>query len=232
MVALGRELLRASHDGEHVAFSMASTFAALGDSPSALAALQPNEVLFRAIVAHDVERIERVARESPGVFWHSELDDARAGELLVASGRSKLLLELFDARYGDFAQVDAVPYEIMYSAPAIIVALRGAGRSEEAAKLNHLVLARIRSDEASGYSPRAWAFERAQQLALAGDASGALAELEQMLQNRWTDLLITPFIPLTERVAFRDLQADPRLIALQRRLDEHIRAAREQIGAI
>jgi hypothetical protein len=52
------------------------------------------------------------------------------------------------------------------------------------------------------------------------------------MQNRWTDLLITPFVALTDRVAFRDLHTDPRLIALQRRLDEHIRAAREQIGAI
>jgi DNA-binding SARP family transcriptional activator len=232
MVALGRELLRARPNDDKIAPSMAWTFAALGDRASALAVLQPNEVLFRAIVSHDVDRIERVARESPGVFWHSELDDARAGELLVASGRGKLLLELFDTRYGDLARVEALPYELMFSAPAVIVALREAGRSEEAAKLNRLVLERIRADVRNGLTPQAWAFEQAQQLALAGDSAGALAQLDQIMQNRWTELLITPFVSLTDRVAFRDLHTDPRLIALQRRLDEHIRAAREQIGAI
>jgi DNA-binding SARP family transcriptional activator len=232
MVALGRELVRARPDDEQITFAMASAFAALGDRASALAVLQPNEVLFRAIVSHDAQRIERVARESPGVFWHSELDDARPGELLVASGRSKLLLELFDARYGDLSHVETLPYELMFSAPAVIVALREAGRSEEAAKLNRLALERIRVDWAGGLSTRTWSFEQAQQLALSGDSAGALAELEQMMQNRWTDLLATPFVPLSERIAFRDLRMDPRLGALQRQLDEHIRATREQIGAL
>src|SRR5262249_36766237 len=103
MITLGRELLRAQPDDDKITSSMAWAFAGLGDRTSALAVLQPNEVLLRAIIGHDVQRIERVARESPGVFWHSELDDARAGELLVASGRGKLLLELFDTRYGDLA---------------------------------------------------------------------------------------------------------------------------------
>jgi DNA-binding SARP family transcriptional activator len=232
MVALGRELLRARPGDDQITVELASVFAGLGDRASALAILQPKEVLLRAIVGHDVQRVERVARESPGVFWHTELDDARAGELLVASGRGKLLLELFDTRYGDLARVDTLPYELMFSAPAVIVALRDAGRSDEAAKLNRLVLERIHTDRVAGLSPQTWAFEQAQQLALAGDSAGAIAQLEQMMQYRWTRLLAPPFIPLTERVAFRALRTDPRLIALQRELDERIRSAREQIGAI
>jgi hypothetical protein len=95
MVALGRELLRERPDHPRIAPPMAWTFAALGDRASALAVLPPNDLLFRSILDHDALRIERVARESPGIFWHSELDSVGAGELLVASGRGKLLLELF-----------------------------------------------------------------------------------------------------------------------------------------
>jgi len=231
-IALGRELLRQRPGDKRSAFDLARIFAALGDRQSALAIVQPDDVLTRAIISHDVPQIERIARESPGVFWHEELAAARAGELLVASGRGKLLLQLFDARYGELARFNDMAYASIAPAPALIVALREAGRVQEAADLNRLVLHRIRVDLAAGVIPRAWAFEHAQQLALAGDNAGALDELERLMQSRWANLLVEPFVPITDLVAFRRLRSDARMIALQRQLNARVQAARTDLDPI
>jgi DNA-binding SARP family transcriptional activator len=232
MLAIGRELLREQPNEHKITVGMASIFAGLGDRQSALALLQPNDVLIRAIVSHDLQEIERVARESPSMFWHDELDDVRAGEMLVANGQGRLLLQLFDTRYGDMARIKTAVPELIASAPALIVALREAGRQPEAAELNRLVLDRIRADLANGISPVFWSFEHAQQLALAGDRDGALAELQQLMQQRWCEFLVPPFVPFTDLVAFRDFRTDPRLMALQQQFAERVRATREQIGPL
>jgi hypothetical protein len=211
---------------------VAIALASLGDRQSALAIVQPEDVLLRAIIGHDVQQIERVARESPSIFWHEELDGFRAGELLVANGQGRLLLQLFDTRYGSLDRVKAEPDVFIKPAPALIVALREAGRAREAAELNRLMLDQLNADRARNLSPRAWAFDRAQHLALAGDSAAALADLESLERIRWTDFLVAPFTPLTDLVAFRELRSDPRMAALQQQLSEHIRLAREQLGPI
>jgi hypothetical protein len=103
---------------------------------------------------------------------------------------------------------------------------------QEADELNRMALKRIRGDLAAGVIPRAWAFEYAQQLALAGDHAAALTELERVLQARWTGLLKAPFVPVADLVAFRNLRSDPRMTALQQQLDARIQTAREQLGPI
>jgi DNA-binding SARP family transcriptional activator len=231
-VALGREMLRQRPANKKAVFMMANLFAALGDRESALAATPTDHVLYRAIINHDVSQVERIARESPSIFWHEELADTRAGELLVASGRGKLLLQLFDTRYGAIGHFMEEASATIAPAPALIVALRDAGRMQEAEELNRAMLERMRSDRAQGAAPHAWAFEYAQQLALAGDSDGALAELERLMQFRWQVLLMPPFVRLPDYVAFRELRFDPRLVALQQRLDGHLQTTRSQIGPL
>jgi DNA-binding SARP family transcriptional activator len=232
MVALGREMLRETSDDQSIVTLIASTFAALGDRQSALAVLQPEDVLLRAIINRDLQQVERVARDSPSLFWHQELAMTRAGELLVANGQDKLLLQLLDARYTDLARIREDLYDFIPPAPALIVALREAGRTTEADELIRIALERIEADIADGVSSITWAFEHAQLLALAGDNAAALTQLEQLLQKRWPDLLVSPFVPVTDFVAFRALKSDPRMIALQQQLNARIQAAREQIGPI
>jgi tetratricopeptide (TPR) repeat protein len=232
MVALGREMLRETSDDQSIVTLIASTFAALGDRQSALAVLQPEDVLLRAIINRDLQQVERVARDSPSLFWHQELAMTRAGELLVANGQGKLLLQLLDARYTDLARIREDLYDFIPPAPALIVALREAGRTTEADELIRIALERIEADIADGVSSITWAFEHAQLLALAGDNAAALTQLEQLLQKRWPDLLVSPFVPVTDFVAFRALKSDPRMIALQQQLNARIQAAREQIGPI
>jgi tetratricopeptide (TPR) repeat protein len=231
-VALGREMLRQRPADKKTVYMLASLFAALGDRESALAVTPTDSVLNRAIINHDVGQIERIARESPSLFWHEELADTRAGELLVASGRGKLLLQLFDTRYGTIAHFKEEAAAAIAPAPALIVALRDEGRTQEAEELNRSVLERIRSDRAHGAASHAWAFEYAQQLALAGDEEGALTELERLMQFRWPDLLMPPFVKLPDYVAFRDLRSHPRLVALQQQLDAHLQMTRSQIGPL
>jgi hypothetical protein len=90
-------------------------------------------------------------------------------------------------------------------------------------------LRHIEADIQTGAVPSAWSFERAQQLALFGNAVGALNELDRLMRANWAGVLQPPFVPLSERLAFRSLKGEARLRAIQRQLNTQVTNTRARL---
>jgi tetratricopeptide (TPR) repeat protein len=227
---VGSRILQETPDDVETASRMANIYAAIGDRRTALATLPAEATFKRAILTRNAEEIETLAREQPDEFWHEELTGSRVGEVLAANGRSAFLLEMFNTRYGAIdrfwgeERAAAIP-----CAPALIAAFREAGRTDDATELNKRVLRHIDSDIQYGAAPTSWSFERAQQYALFGNSAGALNELERLMRANWAGLLQLPYLPMSERLAFRGLKGESRLRTLQRQLNTQVSNTRARL---
>ena len=227
---VGSRILQEAPDDTETASRMASLYAAIGDRNTALATLPVEAALKRAIIGRNAGEIERIAREQPIEFWREELSGSRGGEVLTAEGRGAFLLEMFASRYGTvdrfWTQERAATIQC---APALIVAFREAGRTQDATELNKRVLRHIDADIQTGAVSTAWSFERAQQYALFGNTSGALSEIDRLMRANWAGMLQPPFVPLAERIAFRSLRSESRLRSVQRQLNAQISNTRARL---
>ena len=92
----------------------------------------------------------RLARANPDQWWQETFPGPRARHLLAA-GEGRLLVVLYDRRYGDPARLwEACLCPNHAVAPPLILALRDAGRAGEAQRLRGLLAAAVRKLEAEG----------------------------------------------------------------------------------
>jgi hypothetical protein len=108
------------------------------------------------------------------------------------------------------------------AAPAVMAAMLEAGRDREAQALAARMLQRLDADVGQGVPAANVAYSRAMLLAMVRRKSEALDQLELAAAKSWTLLSAIPYQPLGQHLAFRSLAAEPRLQALQRRLDQAV----------
>jgi hypothetical protein len=206
---------------------LAKGLAVIGENARAAAVLPPVERMGRLALSGDGPGLAAEAKRLGTTLWDREPSYWDFAGSLVEHGHGRLLLQLYDARFHgpeEFARVEGVTASDV--APAVMAAMLQAGRDKEAQALAAQMLQRLDSDVRQGVPAANLAFGRAMLLAQVGRKSEALDQLEIAAAKGWTSLGAIPYQPLAKHLAFRSLAGEPRLAALQARLDRGINAQR------
>jgi tetratricopeptide (TPR) repeat protein len=160
--------------------------AALDDRPL-LARTLAREPLLRPVYDSFARNGEAYARaqSSPNTWWERNLVGAEASAL-VAEGRSPVLVGLYDQRFGRPVKFMAqCPCDPLAVGPALVLALRQAGRRAEADQLYGALSESNRRLEDGHDHKLETAVTRARLLALAGDGEAATARLREAVSRGW-----------------------------------------------
>lgn len=209
---------------------VAKAWSMLGEPDRAARALGPSETIGRLSLTDDAEGLAREALRMGPSFWDAEPGYWGFAERLVAGGRGAVLLRLYDDAFDGPQDFYArAPSKALSSGPALIAALNGAGRRDEAEAFADRLLQRLKADETAGMAPTHAAYDRAAILALAGRGDAAMDQLAVAVRGNWVNAAWTPS-RLEDRVAFQALRSHPRLAAVQAELDGRINAQRALLG--
>jgi len=226
------EAASAKWPGERaLASDVAQAWALLGENGRAARELSPDQTIGRLSLAGDTQGLAREARRMGANFWADEPGYWGFAEALVTGGEGALLLRLYD---GEFDGVEdfysRAPSKALQAGPALVAALSEAGRRAEAEALAGRLLRRLDEDVKSGMQPAHAAYDRASLLALTGKPDAALEQLAVAVRQDWMNLVWVPARGLADRVSFRGLRGDPRLVAVQAELDIQINRQRALLG--
>ncbi|WP_375421607.1 BTAD domain-containing putative transcriptional regulator [uncultured Sphingomonas sp.] len=211
-------------------FRLASALAALGEREAALRTLARTDEAGRLVLSGRLDALEAVARQQGPTFWDTAVNFWNVGDILVAGGRGRTLLRLFDERFGSVAKFR--PGETMdaYEIAPLIVAMRAAGRQNDADSLLARVQRQIRLDRSARGDGRGMLGQRAAAASLSGDRTEALHLLRLAIQHEPAQLVGTPFRPLGTLAAFRWLRSDPAMAGLEHDLLKFVNSERHKLG--
>jgi len=211
--------------------SLAQAWALLGENERAARALLPGETIARLSLRGDLKGLATEARRLGPGFWHVEPGYWAFAEGLVRGGEGALLLQLFDAEFASVEDFNGrAPQKALAAGPVLIAALSDAGRTDEARRLAAVLTRRLDVDERAGMTAAHVAYDRASVAALTGDKDRALSLLALAARTNWIEMSWAPVRRLENRVAFRSLRGDPRLVAIQAELDGKINRERALLG--
>jgi TolB-like protein/DNA-binding SARP family transcriptional activator/Tfp pilus assembly protein PilF len=198
-------------------FNYASGLGGLGEHRRA-AELMSHETLSKALLSADWPKVAEEAARMGRHYWdRSNLWNSAT--LIAGSGYGDVLVRLYDQskpliRSGQI-DIDLV------AVPGTILALRAAGRAEDANQL----LARFALNTAKlpdkGLGGSIKAINLAQIAALSGRNDEALNKIEQASREAPLIFVTIPAMSLFNHPVYRDLKADPRFF----RADERLRTA-------
>lgn len=158
---------------------------ALDDRELVARMLRAQPRLAEIIPFHDPGSSVRLGQSRPNDWWADVFVGARARQL-VASGNDHLLLTLFDDRYESVEQLWSEQHDRAdMVAPSLILALKRAGRTDEAAQVRAQWLADIEKMRAEGdtyFRVPVWS---AQVAALDGNAVRAAHWLDVAIDAGW-----------------------------------------------
>jgi tetratricopeptide (TPR) repeat protein len=211
--------LHAAYPGERqFSFNLSSALAFLGERRQALH-LVANDPVGRASLSADWKALARTARAMGRDYWDVAGSYWHAGQLLVASGHSDVIVELYDQARPLVAS--GVLKSDALALPETVIALGRAGRTAEANRLVEQIRARAERLPNKVYLGNKRAMELAFADLLAGRPNRAIEALDEKSRTRPLQLAMIPGMSLRYDPLYAPLVGDPRFEAI----DERVRAA-------
>lgn len=168
--------------------------------------------------------------------------DAQADDYFEAAlrqvfnaGRQSEIVALYDradGRLGKLKSPDAHNRALLAEGVDVALALRSAGRAQEADVLLGRVNRVVRQSLAYGPVPHWFHVTVAQLRAARGERAVALASLATAIDRGWHYAPRTARPDIAEIPAFRTLRGDPRFEQLRGRLKDHIARERRELGTV
>lgn len=211
-------------------FKSASQLAILGETGAAFAQLEPGDWLGRLSVSRRYDDLAKQVRANAATFWQAGSGLWDVNDALVANGHGRLLLALFDQRFGSVAHYRPGETLQPVEAGAIAVAMRNAGRIDDARAMMLRIRAQAERNRQKHAGLHIQRLERAVTATLAGDRASALDTIERMAREMPDQLLAIPYRPLAKSAVFGSLANDPRFPAIDRRLALYVDAERAKLG--
>lgn len=211
-------------------FRAASALAALGERAAALRQLAPDDWAGRLTLMNRIDALDAAVRQEGAAFWDTTGSLWNVGDVLVAGGKGATLLQLFDSRFGTVARYRPGELIDAFDTAPLIVAMRRAGRGDDAAVLLRRLQRQLQTDERerpNGYGMHA---ERAIVASLAGDRAAALRLTALAVEHEPMRLASVPYRPVGRSSAFGWLAEDPALQAIDRTLLAHVNGERRKLG--
>jgi len=198
-------------------FNLASGLSGLGENRQA-SAIMSHEPFSQKLLSGDWVGLAAEASAMGRHYWdRSNLWNSAT--LLLASGHGDVLVKLYD-QSKPLIRSGEVDLDLV-AVPATVVALRNAGRSQEAAQLLSMFVKNNAQLPKTGLGGTIRRVNLAQVAALTGRNQEALRLIDEVSREAPLVLLQIPTISLTNSPYYRALKNDPQLL----RADERLRAA-------
>jgi DNA-binding SARP family transcriptional activator/TolB-like protein len=227
---LGRRLAQLAPNDRQSRFKYASQLALLGEAKAARAVLDRDDWIGKLALAERGDPLADAVRAHAATFWEVGSGFWGVNDYLLASGHGRVLIELFDKRFGDVRHYRPGEVADPMESAALVLAMRENGRAADAQALLFAQGTQIERDIRRRLAPRLILQKQAIFAALTGNRAGAFAALDRLSRNAPHLLLGIPFKPLDQMAAFRSLAGDPRLAAVDRRLRDVVDAERRKLG--
>ncbi|MBY8821173.1 BTAD domain-containing putative transcriptional regulator [Sphingomonas colocasiae] len=229
-VQFARRMVELAPEDRQSHFKLASQLAIIGETKAAFAELESGDWLGRLSVSGRYDELARQIGANAETFWQAGSGLWDVNDALIANGHDGLLLGLFDRRFGSAARYR--PGEIVHpvEAGAIALAMRKAGRIDESRAIASRIGAQAENALRKRAGPHLLLLDQSVAAVLTGDRSTALDVLERMARDMPDQLLSIPYRPLAKSGVFGSLVSDPRLAAIDRRLDLFVDAERARLG--
>lgn len=222
-----RELMQTYPDERQSRFSYASALAAIGERKQAIAVLG-DSVEARAVLSADWGGLARAARADGAGYWDYLGNFWNATDLLLASGHGDVLVSLYDQALPALGKGQV----LMDSVASIdtVLALREAGRTADADRLERFAVARAQSVPDAGYAGVFRRMTRMYHSLYTGQREQGLRLLESFGNEQPRQLLLLPSMSLRWMPIFRALVGDPRFEAVDEKVRMSLNAQRAKAG--
>ena len=179
------------------------------------------------VLREDAAAVERRARSMGRDFWLRNFESLAAADLLVEAGKSRALVQSFDASYDSIAEFEREGSRVAMEPTSLLLAMQLEGRSEDARQMRD-ILAKQASAQRDGHGLTTWSlFAKAAVHLADGKADQAVALLERCYPDCLVGILE---VDISETAFFGRLNGNPRFDALVRRYRDQINARRKQAG--
>lgn len=230
-VRFARMIDRAYPDERQSAMSLATALGEIGERTAAAHLARGQDQTAEAVLSADWGELDRIAVGLGSRYWDVASGYWNADMLLVASGHGATLARLYDAAGG--RDLPGTPGNGDWNdtaVPALILALRGAGRREDAMRIEHSYAARVASLPRVGALGVAKNRGEAMLAGIDNNATRALALLTAIARRNPRDLALLPAQSLTRFPPFASFANDPRLLAVDERVRSAINDDRASLG--
>jgi tetratricopeptide (TPR) repeat protein len=224
-----RALHRAYPSERQFRFNLSSALAFLGERREART-LVGDDPVGRATLDADWAGLARATRtmgrdywDIAGSYWHS-------GPLLIASGQSQVIVELYD-RARPLVRSGVLKGDV-FALPEAVIALRRAGRAAEAALLVDQMRERAQRMPSKGWLGNQRVYNLAIADLLAGKPERALDLMDVNSRSRPLQLGLIPAMSLRHDPLLAHLAQEPRLDAIDERLRAAINVERGKAGLV
>ncbi|HEY1142828.1 MAG TPA: hypothetical protein VGE68_02215, partial [Sphingomicrobium sp.] len=221
-----RELYRRFPDERNIRFNYASALSALGERKQA-ASVMAHDPLASALLRADWNGMAAQAAREGRDFWDGS-DLWGASTLLVASGHSDVLVNLYDQSQ-PLIRSGAIDMELV-AVPATVLALRQKGRNDEAARLLQRFAQYNAKFPKRGLGGLVKQINAALIESLSGRSDEALRILDDVSRRQPLALDPFPAYSLRRNPYFSAFAGDPRLAQVDERLRSAINAERAKVG--
>jgi hypothetical protein len=205
--------------------NLASVQSVLGENRSA-ARLMGHDRLGTAALTGNFAELAQLADAMGPQFW-SQAEFWNVASLLVASGHSETLVNLYDA--SNPASLKRADFDKI-ALPETIIALRQAGRRPEAERLLQVYRQHQQRLPTKGLLGEEKQFGAAVIASLSGDREAALRLLDQGSRREPFQLAHIPAMALRYDPMFAWLSRDPRFLGIEDRLRAAINSQRLKAG--
>lgn len=226
-VQYASELMKSYPDERQNRFSYASALAVIGERKAAVALMQDTPAA-RAVLTADWEGLARAARAAGPGYWDDLANYWNSPQLLLASGHGDVLVSLYDQALPAIRS-GQLPIDYLASIDTIL-ALRDAGRTADADRLENFAVARARSMPDVGYSGLSRRTTLLYHLLYAGQREQALQMLEAFAKDTPRQLLLIPAMSLRWMPIFRALVGDPRFELVDEKVRKSLNEQRARAG--
>jgi len=221
-----RELYRQFPDERNMRFNYASALASLGESKAA-SALLDYDPLAAALLRRDWDALAAQSAREGRNFWDKS-DLWGTSTLLVASGRSDVLVRLYDETQ-PLIRSETIDMDLV-AAPGMIAALREKGRRAEADRLLHIFSQRNSKLPDAGLGGLIKEMNAGLAAALSGRNDEAIARLDKVSRQEPLALNSIPAMSLLGSPYLSGLRHDPRLASIDERIRSSVNVERKKVG--
>ena len=224
---INRILYRANPNERQNRFSLASTLAKLGERREAQS-LMRHDRMASAILNADWPRMAAEARTLDGEYWEFAKAFWNLPALLVATGNSSVIVDLYDQARPSTESGDLEWHGV--ARPMTIIALRNAGRASEANRLLSIYRAATLKLPQRGQLGDEREIDLIGVAILTGRHHEAMRRLDAVSRRKPEAIDLLPAMSLRHHPAFAPLAADPGFAAIDERIRASVNAARQQAG--
>lgn len=178
------------------------------------------------VLREDADAVVRRAKAMGREFWLRNFESLAASDLLVRAGKSRELIQLFDASYDSVEEFEREGGRVALEPLSILYAMQIAGR-EEARSLRDLLVKQGR-DQRDGMGLDTWSLFTKAAVALAdGDRDWSVSILEQCFPDCFVGYLT---LDISETAFFGRLNGHPGFDRLVARNRQRVNGLRKQAG--